>query len=89
MKDEGSDRNAPKKRRTIIDLPESDLQRLEALAEENSVPRAAVLREAVAEYIARQGKGPAPLKPLAGFGALQGCYRDGQAWQDKLRKEWE
>ncbi len=82
-------RDAAKKRRTIIDLSSEDLKRLDDLAEESSVPRAAVLREAVAEYVARKGHAPSVLKPLAGFGSLKGYYGDGQAWQDELRNEWE
>ncbi len=78
-----------KKKRTIIDLPDDDLKRLDDLAEESSMPRAAVVREAVAEYVVRKGQTPASLKPLAGFGALKGYYGDGQTWQDELRNEWE
>ena len=82
-------RDALKKKRTIIDLPDEDLKRLDDLADENSVPRATVLREAVAEYVVRKGKAPATPKPLAGFGALKGYYGDAQAYQDELRGEWE
>jgi len=89
MKKQGLYHEASKKKRTIIDLPDEDLKRLDDLAEKASLPRAAVLREAVAEYVARKGDTPAPIKPLTGFGALKGYYGDGQAWQDELRKEWE
>ncbi|MEK7953678.1 ribbon-helix-helix domain-containing protein [Luteolibacter soli] len=82
-------RDALKKKRTIIDLPDEDLKRLDDLADENSVPRATVLREAVAEYVVRKGKAPSTPKPLAGFGALKGYYGDAQAYQDELRGEWE
>lgn len=78
-----------KKKRTIIDLPDDDLSRLDAMAEEDSISRASVLREAVAEYVVRRGKAPAIPKPLTGFGALKGYYGDAQAWQDQLRGEWE
>ncbi|MFT4175888.1 MAG: CopG family transcriptional regulator [Luteolibacter sp.] len=77
------------KKRTIIDLPEDALKRLDALAEDRASSRASLLREAVSEYILRKNQAPAPLKPLAGFGTLQGYYTDGQAWQDQLREEWE
>lgn len=89
MKKQGLYHEASKKKRTIIDLPDGDLKRLDDLAVKASVSRATVLREAVAEYVARQGQAPAPIKPLAGYGALKGYYGDGQAWQDELRKEWE
>ncbi|MFT3989778.1 MAG: CopG family transcriptional regulator [Luteolibacter sp.] len=77
------------KKRTIIDLPEDALKRLDALAEDRASSRASLLREAVSEYIIRKNQAPAPLKPLAGFGALKGYYTDGQTWQDQLREEWE
>ena len=76
-------------KRTIIDLPDEDLTRLDSLAEQESVSRAAILREAVAEYVVRRGKAPATAKPLAGFGALKGYYGDAQAYQDELRGEWD
>ncbi len=77
------------RKRTIIDLPEEDLKRLDTLAEEEASSRASVLREAVAEYVVRRGKAPATPKPLAGFGALKGYYGEAQAYQDELRGEWE
>lgn len=89
MKKRGPYREGQKKTRTIIDLPDEDLKRLDDLAEETSVPRATVLREAVSEYVARKGKAPATPKPLAGFGALKGYYGEAQAYQDELRREWE
>ena len=89
MKKRGSYRGTLKKRRTIIDLPDEDLKRLDDLADEISVPRATVLREAVSEYVARKGRAPATPKPLAGFGALKGYYGEAQAYQDELRGEWE
>lgn len=89
MKKEGLYREALKKKRTIIDLPDEDLKRLDSLAEATSVPRATVLREAVAEYVVRKGKAPATPKPLTGFGALKGYYGEAQAYQDELRNEWE
>jgi hypothetical protein len=82
-------RDALKKKRTIIDLPDEDLKRLNDLADESSVPRATVLREAVAEYVVRKGKAPATPKPLAGFGTLKGYYGDAQAYPDELRGEWD
>ena len=77
------------KKRTIVDLSDEDLKRLDAVAEDEAVSRASVLREAVAEYVVRRGKAPATPKPLAGFGALKGYYGEAQAYQDNLRGEWE
>ena len=76
-------------KRTIVDLPDEDLGRLDEVAEQQSVSRAAVLREAVAEYVVRKSKAPAVPKPLTGFGSLKGYYGEAQAYQDQLRGEWE
>ena len=76
-------------KRTIVDLPDEDLGRLDEVAEQQSVSRATVLREAVAEYVIRKSKAPAVPKPLTGFGSLKGYYGEGQAYQDELRGEWE
>jgi hypothetical protein len=76
-------------KRTIVDLPDEDVVRLDEVAEQESVSRATVLREAVAEYVIRKSKAPAVPKPLSGFGALKGYYGEAQAYQDQLRGEWE
>ena len=76
-------------KRTIVDLPEEDLGRLDEVAEQESVSRASLLREAVAEYVVRKSKAPAVPKPLTGFGSLRGYYGEAQAYQDQLRGEWE
>ncbi|WP_052572933.1 CopG family transcriptional regulator [Haloferula sp. BvORR071] len=76
-------------KRTIVDLPDEDLSRLDEVAEQQSVSRAALLREAVAEYVIRKSKAPAVPKPLTGFGSLKGYYGEALAYQDELRGEWE
>lgn len=76
-------------KRTIVDLPDEDVGRLDEVAEQQSVSRATVLREAVAEYVIRKSKAPAVPKPLTGFGSLKGYYGEAQAYQDELRGEWE
>jgi len=76
-------------KRTIVDLPEEDLRLLDALAKANASPRAAIVREAVAEYVTRKSNVPSATKPLAGFGSLKGYYGDGLSWQNQLREEWE
>ncbi len=45
--------------RTLIDLPDTQLQALAALCKRIRQPRAAVIREAVAEYLARRAAKPA------------------------------
>jgi len=77
-------------KRTLVDLEEKDLMELDQLAADSRTSRAAVLRDAVAEYLVKRERVPAaPPKPLQGFGALKGRLQDGQAYQDNLRAEWE
>lgn len=77
-------------KRTLVDLEERDLAELDRLAAGWRTSRAAVLREAVSEYLVKREKVPAnPPKPLEGFGALKGLLPDGLTFQDNLRAEWE
>lgn len=77
-------------KRTIVDLSECALGALDGIAEDQGASRAAVVREAVAEYIVRhKGTSLRPPLPLQGFGALQGRLGDGLAYQQDLRSEWD
>jgi predicted transcriptional regulator len=70
--------------RTPIDLPDAQIQALAALCERVKQPRAAVIREAVAEYL--------ELRARKSAGAAYGLWRaeavDGLANQEKARAEW-
>ncbi len=77
-------------KRTLVDLEEKDLAELDGLAAGWRTSRAAVLREAVTEYLVKRERIPAsPPKPLEGFGALKEQLPDGLTFQDNLRSEWE
>ena len=74
--------------RTLIDLPDTQIQALAALCERVRQPRAAVIREAVAEYLERR----ATKSANAAYGlwdaeAIDGPA-DGLAYQRKARDEW-
>lgn len=70
--------------RTLIDLPNSQIQALAALCERVNQPRAAIIREAVAEYLERR-----IIKPTdAAYGAWGPSALDGLAYQEKARAEW-
>ena len=68
--------------RTLIDIPESELRELERIAGQRKQSRAAVVREAIATFLSKQGK------PADAFGAWRGRKGDGLAQQRKLRGEW-
>jgi predicted transcriptional regulator len=70
--------------RTLIDLPNSQIQALAVLCERVKQSRAAVIREAVAEYLDRHA-----VKPVeAGYGLWGAETIDGLAYQEKVRAEW-
>lgn len=72
--------------RFLVDIPEEDLARLDALAKAEGKSRAAVLREAVADYIAaesRQG-----FEKYFGLWERHGSTVDGLEYERRLRGEW-
>lgn len=72
--------------RFLVDIPDDDLARLDALAKAQGRSRAAVIRDAVAEHIAASTKDWLE----AGFGlwAKYGFTEDGLEYQNRLREEW-
>jgi hypothetical protein len=71
--------------RTLIDLPDSQIQALAALCDKVKQPRAALIREAVADYLLkhRTQKSIDEAFGLWGSGGM-----DGLEYQDKARAEW-
>jgi predicted transcriptional regulator len=70
--------------RTLIDLPDTQIQALAALCERVRQPRAAVIREAVAEYLERRAMKSAD----AAYGLWGAEAVDGLAYQRQARAEW-
>jgi predicted transcriptional regulator len=70
--------------RTLIDLPDAQIKALAALCERVRQPRAAVIREAVAEYLERRTTKPAE----AAYGLWGTEAMDGLDYQAKARAEW-
>ncbi len=71
--------------RTIIDLPEDQLVALRALEQQRNLSRAALIREAVAEYVVKR------IETVDAFGAWKSAKVkvDAVAHQRKLRAEWD
>ncbi len=70
--------------RTLIDLPDTQIQALAVLCKQVRQPRAAVIREAVAEYLDRRGTKSVD----AAFGLWGPEAEDGLTYQEKARSEW-
>jgi predicted transcriptional regulator len=70
--------------RTLVDIPDTDLMSLDALAKAKKAPRARLIREAISNYLAQKTIDPID----AGFGAWKDRQEDGLAYQRRLRDEW-
>lgn len=71
--------------RTVIDLPDEQVEPLKALADRMQVSRAELVRRAVADYLCRHR----PARGDAAFGLWQDRGEDGVAYQERLRSEWD
>ena len=69
--------------RTLIDIPNNELERLDSLAREEHRSRASMVREAIAEYLVNHETSSDSAFGLWGKRAI-----DGLAYQKKVRSEW-
>ena len=70
--------------RTIVDLPEEQIQALAEVCRREQIFRAEAVRRAVAEYASRHATGEAE----KAFGLWRGRRVDGLAYERRLRREW-
>ena len=70
--------------RTLVDLPEAELEQLNALSRERRVSRAELIRQAVAGYLEQNRTGLED-----SFGLWKKKDVDGVRYQQRLRGEWE
>jgi predicted transcriptional regulator len=70
--------------RTLVDIPEAALVRLDTLAKSKKASRARLIRDAIEMYLIQ--KSPDPID--AGFGIWADRDEDGVAYQRRLRDEW-
>ena len=70
--------------RTIVDLPDEQIEALKRLSEQSALPRAELLRRAVAEYLARHQHSPGD----QAFGLWRARPVDALEHQRGLRAEW-
>lgn len=69
--------------RTLVDIEEDNLRRLDRLARARRKSRAALIREAVADFLKDDDAAVAD----AAFGLWQ-SDEDGLAYQERMRREW-
>lgn len=70
--------------RILVDMPDNQVRELARLSAATKRPRAAIIREAVASYIARLKQSD----PDDAFGLWGDREVDGLEYQQKLRSEW-
>lgn len=70
--------------RTIIDIPATMLDEIDALAKREKLSRAEAIRRAMAEYVEKRSLP----KTDAAFGIWKSRKIDPLAYEDTLRKEW-
>jgi len=72
--------------RTIVELPEEQLQGLTALCRREKISRAEAVRRAVAGLLDEQK--PSEDGLALGFGLWKGRKLDSRQYVEQLRKEW-
>jgi metal-responsive CopG/Arc/MetJ family transcriptional regulator len=73
--------------RTLVDIPDDQLEELTKLAEREKVSRASLVRQAVADLLTSKRKRNDDAIAAA-FGLWAGMEEDGLAYQERLRSEW-
>ena len=70
--------------RMLVDLPETELEHLNALSRARHVSRAELIRQAVSGYLEQNRAGLED-----SFGLWKKKAVDGVKYQERLRSEWE
>lgn len=71
--------------RTVIDVPDKLIQSLDRVGDTEQRSRAALIREAITEFLRNKSVAPAE----AAFGIWKQRQIDGLRYQRELRDEWE
>lgn len=72
--------------RTIIEIPEQQLELMKPLLEQESISRAELIRRAIGEYLKRyESIG----EKDSAFGLWSEQAEDGLSYQEALRSEWD
>jgi hypothetical protein len=72
--------------RILADIPDEDVKALDAIAQREGKSRAAVLREAISNYLSEGAKGG--FEKYFGLWERHGSKVDGLEYERKLRDEW-
>jgi hypothetical protein len=72
--------------RFLVDVPAEDVRKLDEIAKREGKSRAAVLREAVSNYLEESGK--EGFEKYFGLWERHGSTVDGLDYEEQLRGEW-
>lgn len=72
--------------RTLIQIPDEQVQELATLCEEKKISRAEAVRQAIRVYLAENRSSKAM---AAGFGLWAGRGIDGLKYEQDMRAEWD
>jgi predicted transcriptional regulator len=70
--------------RTLVDIGDTDITALDSLARKRDQARAVLIREAIADYLARHRQSG----QADAFGLWSSGSRNGLVFQEELRAEW-
>jgi metal-responsive CopG/Arc/MetJ family transcriptional regulator len=70
--------------RTIVDLPDKQIEALKRMSESAQASRAELVRRAIDEYLARH----LPAQDDGAFGLWKNHKTDGVTYQERARDEW-
>jgi len=73
--------------RTLVDIPDADIERLDALAARTQRSRAATIREAVKLYLVQQDDDRSWIERGAGYWKDREDIRDGLEYQLAIRED--
>jgi predicted transcriptional regulator len=73
--------------RTLVDIPEEDIQKLDALASRSNRSRAAAIRDAVKLYLAQNDNSKDWIERWAGLWADRDDIPDGVEYQRAMRED--
>jgi hypothetical protein len=75
--------------RTIVDLPDEQIQALEAYSKKYGVSRAEAVRRAVARFLPERRRQSVDFRNHPAFGSWKDGDLDSVKFQRNLRAEWE
>jgi predicted transcriptional regulator len=73
--------------RTLVDIPEEDIRRLDALASRSNRSRAAAIRDAVKLYLGQNDNSNDWIERWAGLWADRDDIKDGVEYQRAMRED--